>query len=510
MTIKQRTAKLLEALNKDVFEKQEVIALALLSAISGESIFLLGPPGVAKSLIARRLKFAFKGGQSFEYLMNRFSTPDEIFGPVAISKLKNDEYERVTEGYLPDASIVFLDEIWKASPSIQNSLLTILNEKKYRNGKKELDVNIRGLISASNELPEKGQGLEALWDRFIIRLEVSGVSDKNNFNKMISKNLTSYEDNIAEELKLNDEDYKSWSSKINNIKVPEEVFNVIHVIRASIQNRNNRLEEQENQIYISDRRWRKIIRLLRTSAFLNERESVDLMDCFLIAYCIWSDANEFQIVQDIVAESIKEYGYSMNLNTESIKQEIQEFDEEVCVEIEKEKKRYEEEFKVFNGEYYEIVGLKRNIKFKYIKTTDYLATNNTQKKVPLYNSNNQIHYVTIINDDEGKIRVHDYNWHNCTILTHKVTYVDTITNKPNKRLIKVWNKVVENLVKQIQSEINSVEAYREKNHAGLKTNLFVNNILSDLVEHNLHATTQELQELQLEVEKIKDYYDTIE
>jgi MoxR-like ATPase len=128
MTVKPKITELLKRLNDGVFEKEDVIALTLLSAVAGESIFLLGAPGVAKSLIARRLKYAFKDGSSFEYLMNRFSTPDEIFGPVSIKQLRDeDKYQRVVENYLPSATVVFLDEIWKAGPSIQNALLTILN-----------------------------------------------------------------------------------------------------------------------------------------------------------------------------------------------------------------------------------------------------------------------------------------------------------------------------------------------------------------------------------------------
>ncbi len=161
----ERIRQLLTQLAAGIYERDYVLAMAFLSAIAGESIFLLGLPGVGKSLIARRLKLAFRNAQSFEYLMSRFSTPDEIFGPVSISKLKNeDTYERLVEGYLPTADVVFLDEIWKAGPSIQNALLTVLNEKLFRNGDHELRLPLKGIISASNELPAQDEGLEALWD----------------------------------------------------------------------------------------------------------------------------------------------------------------------------------------------------------------------------------------------------------------------------------------------------------------------------------------------------------
>ena len=122
-SIKSHITQLLKSLNEGVFEKRTYHRTLLLSAMAGESIFLLGPPGVAKSLVARRLKLAFKDADAFEYLMSRFSTPDEIFGPVSISKLKDeDTYERITKGYLYDSIDCLLDEIWKAGPAIQNSL----------------------------------------------------------------------------------------------------------------------------------------------------------------------------------------------------------------------------------------------------------------------------------------------------------------------------------------------------------------------------------------------------
>ncbi|MCD8213168.1 MAG: AAA family ATPase [Campylobacter sp.] len=159
MDIQTRIKEILSALTADMHERDQIMAIALLSAISGQNTFLFGPPGTAKSLIARRLSSAFKDVKYFEYLMNRFTTPEDIFGPVSIKELKEDRYIRKIDGYLPSADFAFLDEIWKSGPAILNNLLTIINEHIFKNGNEKLSVPLKSLIVASNEVPPENQGL---------------------------------------------------------------------------------------------------------------------------------------------------------------------------------------------------------------------------------------------------------------------------------------------------------------------------------------------------------------
>ena len=316
--VRNRIETLLAKLNERVYGKEHVIALSLLSAMAGESIFLLGPPGVAKSMVARRLKLAFRQGETFEYLMSRFSTPDELFGPVSISKLKDeDTYERLTAGYLPSATVVFLDEIWKAGPAIQNALLTVINEKIYRNGQFSVKVPMKGLIAASNELPALGQGLEALWDRFLVRLLVAGVSEPADFDRMILS--TDESDPIVdEELAISDAEYAGWQQQLAEVRVPYVVLEVIHGVKEKIEEYNLQLRQDEGTdrpLYVSDRRWKKLVKLLRTAAFLNGAEEVHLSDLLLLAHCLWDEVTQIDTVTELVQNAVRQSasGYLLNL-----------------------------------------------------------------------------------------------------------------------------------------------------------------------------------------------------
>ena len=322
----ERFKLLLREMNRGIYEKETEISLSLLAALAGESIILLGPPGVAKSMVARQLKNAFRDAHSFEYLMSRFSTPDEIFGPVSIQKLKtSDTYERAVDGYLPTADVVFLDEIWKAGPAIQNTLLTVINEKIFRNGNREMHLPLKLLVAASNELPAKGEGLEALWDRFVIRIENRPIKMEKNFRAMLLevksslevkseerrvKNSTDlFEDTISDEqigadVSISPAEYAEWSQAIDKIGVKEEVLDAISRIRKALRAVNVDEAAERRNIYVSDRRWKNIVRLLRTSAFMQDREEVDICDLLPIYHCLWQEPEERDAIRSIVIRSL--------------------------------------------------------------------------------------------------------------------------------------------------------------------------------------------------------------
>ena len=295
---------LLKKLSEGLYEKQHILAMALLSAVAEESIFLLGPPGTAKSMVARRLKLAFKDGKSFEYLMSRFSTPDEIFGPVSISLLKNeDRYERVVDGFLPTADIVFLDEIWKASPSIQNALLTAINEKIFQNGNTTLKLPMKSLIAASNELPAEDEGLEALWDRFLVRMVLNCIQNETEFFKMIRQNV-SEKVSITAEILITDNLYNNWKAKIKQITIPDEVLFAVVYIRKQLQEESKKEGVNVMDYYISDRRWKKCFHLMQASAFLNGRKSIDLSDLIILVHCLWNKTKTIPTIINIIYSSL--------------------------------------------------------------------------------------------------------------------------------------------------------------------------------------------------------------
>lgn len=298
--------RLVEWMAEGIYEKEQLAAMALLCAVAGENVFLLGPPGTAKSLVARRLKGVFSDARSFDYLMSRFSTPDELFGPISIRRLKdNDCYERLTDGYLPSADVVFLDEIWKAGPSIQNTLLTAINEHVYQNGTVTMHLPMKVLIAASNELPAGNEGLEALWDRFLVRMVSNCIADDGNFERMLMAKDGDPQ-RLDDTLLLTDSVYARWQAASRQTGVSAMIMSVLKHLRHELTKLYGHSQEEGRRLdyYVSDRRWKKAFRLMQTSAFLNGRREMDSSDVILLIHCLWNEPDGREEINRKVANAL--------------------------------------------------------------------------------------------------------------------------------------------------------------------------------------------------------------
>lgn len=296
---KEEIGSVISGVTEGLYERKEIVAQTLLALLAGESVFLYGPPGTAKSLIARRVSkvFATEEGdiRYFEYLMNRFSTPDEVFGPVSIAELKKDRYVRKTEGYLPDAHIAFLDEIWKAGPAILNSLLTLVNERKFRNDGKVQNAPLIGLVAASNEIPDAGQGLEALYDRFIMRLKVDPMSERENFEKFLEAESIGEEIQLKRNSRFAKAELEELGTCAEKASLSKEVLDIVHAIRAQLA---------DAKIYVSDRRWKKGVKILKTAAVLCGRGEVLPVDAMLLSSILWSKPEDVEKVGEFVRRAV--------------------------------------------------------------------------------------------------------------------------------------------------------------------------------------------------------------
>lgn len=293
-TISSRIQKLLESAN-NLLERKEVCRMILLALASQESIFLFGPPGTAKSMTARWAASILDTDKYFSCLLNQYTQPEELFGPVSIKELENGTYKRITQGYLPESEIVFLDEIWKAGPAILNTLLTICNEKIFKNGNDIKNVPLKLLISASNELPSEDSGLEPLYDRFLIRLFVEPLANKENFWNLITENRESI--SFKPEKPITIREIQEWKNCAKEIRFNQKILDFLWTIRICLQ---------KEEIYISDRRWKKSFDVMKTCAVLNGRKSMNLSDVSILASTLWNIPEEISKITEILAQKTVE------------------------------------------------------------------------------------------------------------------------------------------------------------------------------------------------------------
>ncbi len=511
--IRDRVRSVIEAISDGIYEREEAVRLALLACLAGESIFLLGPPGVAKSLIARKVKDAFLGARSFEYLMGRFSTPEELFGPISIGKLKNeDTYERIVDGYLPTADIVFLDEIWKASPPIQNALLTALNEKLYRNGRQEIELPVKGFIAASNELPVPGEGLEAFWDRFLIRIRLDEIRDDMNFESMITDTRDPFEDRVPAGMKITPEDYSEWQRAIDGVEVSADTLRIASVIRHRILEENERRNDSDGHgMFVSDRRWKKIFRLLRTSAFLNGREHTDAMDCFIIAHCIWNRREELTAAQHMVNDAISAHGYSIAVDPAPIADGLAGLKREVEQATLEVTEQDEERPALHDGEYIHLTDFSTDHQVRIWKGDFDSLPDTGTADIELFFFAEDGSYSKTEHHDIGRagpsrILVDGKSF---SIETEQRRSTVTRSHAPSPEALEGWNRRSDELVATCRELLSRIDSYQTAEREEAEANLFVPRLRAEAAFTSLRVAAREIARLSVEIEKNRRYYESL-
>lgn len=300
--MKTKITRLLEQLGQGLVEREQTLKLAMLTVLAGENLVLVGPPGTGKSLVARRVAQSLSGdgpASHFEYLLTKFSTPEELFGPLSISALKADRFHRNTAGYLPTVRIAFLDEIFKASSSILNALLTILNERVYHNGTEVQPVPLQSLIAASNELPADQEELAALYDRFLVRVFVDYVGT-SNLSRLFEPTT---EPTLPPQDLLTAQDLAQIRQAANQVVFEPALIQAVQDIWAA----HKETFKEDRRERLSDRRLKKVIHLMRVSAATNGRETVDLSDLMLLKDCLWNHADNTGKVRELVLNTLKRH-----------------------------------------------------------------------------------------------------------------------------------------------------------------------------------------------------------
>jgi MoxR-like ATPase len=292
----QEAARIME---QHFLDKQEVVRLMLISVVAGEHMLLIGPPGTAKSAMVR-LFARLIDARYFEYLLTRFTEPNELFGPVDIKAFREGTYTRKTDTMLPEAEIVFLDEIFRSNSAILNSLLTILNERKFSNGSKLMSVPLLSMFGASNEVPND-DNLSAIFDRFLIRV-VSDNLDSYHFHNLIAKGLAN------ESARLTGKD------ELRPVVSAREIGELHHRFDSHLRFSEDFLSKYKGLIFqirsegisVSDRRVVKLLKLFAASAVVDGRAEANDSDFFILKH-IWNNLDQTEILEEIVGPIVDRY-----------------------------------------------------------------------------------------------------------------------------------------------------------------------------------------------------------
>ncbi|KYK13217.1 MULTISPECIES: AAA family ATPase [Streptomyces] len=288
----QDTARRLRAIGDELsdrfYERADVVRTLVVTLLAGQHSLVLGPPGTAKSEMARELTGRIDGASYWEILLSKFTAPTRMFGPIDVAALARGEYRQVYDGRATTAHVAFIDEIFKCSTAALNETLGFLNERIYHpeNGGEPIRCPLIGAITASNELPT-GEDSAAIYDRLLVRVEVGYLTDPSNFAALVRSAVGRTEAPPRTTVDLAALQH-AVSEAVPAVEVPDAVVDAVCTLRAALRRK---------ELVASDRRWRQAVRLLQASAYLDGRPAVADTDLSVLTHVLWDSPAQQPVVE---------------------------------------------------------------------------------------------------------------------------------------------------------------------------------------------------------------------